>query len=283
MLRFQISFPEDWPDRAPVITFLQDVFHPLVTPLTTYTYSARDRGTDTFSAADQEKLPPGGLVLREGFPEWFEDVAPTMQAQDGGVNSEEQAESQGESSQIPHIVEVLHYLSLAFTVPDILDDVPLASAANPSAWHAWRSYRAKVLGERARSPTIKSPRAGSVSDASEGSLSPRSRQQPGGARRPGEWNWTGVWEERVRKVVHTSRAEIALFGGEGAGVVSCCNSSRKHQRCPSLPRLTEARAALELFCTQHIRLTCTKQIDFAKVDEEALASIIQQIETQADS
>lgn len=220
ILRFQISFPEDWPDRAPIITFLQDVFHPLVTPLTTYTYSTRERGTDTVSAADQEKLPPGGLVLREGFPEWFGGSASTTEARESEAGGEEPADDKENTFRPPHIVEVLHYLRLAFSVPEILDEVPLASAANPSAWHAWRSHRAKYFGERARSPIVKSPTVGSVSEASEGSLSPQSKQQPGGARRPGEWNWTGVWEERVRKVVHTSRAESALFGGEAAGVVS---------------------------------------------------------------
>lgn len=220
ILRFQISFPEDWPARAPVITFLQDVFHPLVTPLTTYTYSTRERGTDTVSAADQEKLPPGGLVLREGFPEWFDGAPPKQADHSGDTAAEGRPEIVESSIKSPHIVEVLHYLRLVFSVPEILDEVPLASAANPSAWHAWRSHRAKVLGERARSPSVRSPTVGSVSEASEGSLSPQSKQQPGGARRPGEWNWTGVWEERVRKVVHTSRAESALFGGEAAGVVS---------------------------------------------------------------
>jgi len=220
ILRFQIAFPEDWPDRAPIITFLQDVFHPLVTPLTTYTYSTRERGADTVSAADQERLPPGGLVLCEGFPEWFGGSTSAAEARENAMNGDGQPAREESTFGPPHIVEVLHYLRIAFSIPEILDEVPLASAANPSAWHAWHSYRTKVLGARARSPTVKSPTVGCVSEASEGSLSPQSKQQPGGARRPGEWNWTGVWEERVRKVVHTSRAESALFGGEAAGVVS---------------------------------------------------------------
>jgi hypothetical protein len=213
ILRFQIAFPDDYPDRPPVITFLQDVFHPLVTPLTTYTHSTRERG-GTISAADEEKLPPGGLVLKEGFPEWFAANA-------GKRDEDEQAASEGTEAAAathdapPHIAQVLQYLRLVFSAPEITDAVPLSSAANPSAWHAWRSYRAKVLGEnRAQSPA-KSLNGDASSD---GSLSPRAAQ-PGGARRPGEWNWSGVWEDRVRKVIAASRAEGTLFGGGGTGDV----------------------------------------------------------------
>lgn len=196
-----------------MITFLQDVFHPLVTPLTTYTHSTRERG-GTISAADEEKLPPGGLVLKEGFPEWFASEA-------GKKDEAEQADSEGAEAAAathdapPHIAQVLQYLRLVFSAPEITDAVPLSSAANPSAWHAWRSHRAKVLGEnRAQSPA-KSLNGDASSD---GSLSPRAAQ-PGGARRPGEWNWSGVWEDRVRKVIAASRAEGTLFGGGGTGDV----------------------------------------------------------------
>lgn len=219
VLRFRIAFPDDYPERPPVITFLQDVFHPLVTPLTTYTHSTRERG-GTVSAADEDKLPPGGLVLKEGFPEWFDhDVVEDGQTTGGEPAANDEGPGMQECAQVatPHVVQVLQYLRLIFSTPEIIDGVPLTSAANPSAWHAWRSHRAKVLGEtRAQSPANK--QGGDAS--SEGSLSPRAAQ-PGGARRPGEWNWSGVWEDRVRKVVVASRTEGTLFGGgEGGEVVS---------------------------------------------------------------
>lgn len=75
VLRFRIDFSEDYPGRPPVLTFISDVFHPLVTPVTTYTHSTRDPGTDTLSSADEGRLPPGGFALRHGFPEWFETSA----------------------------------------------------------------------------------------------------------------------------------------------------------------------------------------------------------------
>lgn len=32
------------------------------------------------------------------------------------------------------------------------------------------------------------------------------------ARQPGEWNWGGVWEERVRRGVEASQSEAVLYG-----------------------------------------------------------------------
>lgn len=211
------------------MTFLQDVFHPLVTPLTTYTHSTRERG-GTLSASDEEKLPPGGLVLKEGFPEWFEDDTPETGKRPEEETASGDADTTTEAHNAPpHIAQVLQYLRLVFSAPEIIDEVPLSSAANPSAWHAWRSHRAKVLGEnRAQSPAKSLNGDGS----SEGSLSPRTAQ-PGGARRPGEWNWSGVWEDRVRKVIVASRTESTLFrGGETDDVVSCSRSLSAASGCP---------------------------------------------------
>jgi hypothetical protein len=199
-----------------VVTFLQDVFHPLVTPLTTYTYSTRERG-GTISAADEEKLPPGGLVLNEGFPEWFDRTtaeAARIKEQEPGITEAADTLTAAHNAP-PHIAQVLQYMRLVFSAPELIDGVPLLSAANPSAWHAWRSHRAKVLGEnRAQSPA----KFLNGDASSEGSLSPQAAQ-PGGARRPGEWNWSGVWEDRVKKVVVASRAEATLFGGGETGEV----------------------------------------------------------------
>ena len=160
-------------------------------------------------------------MLKEGFPEWFSNGASeAIKKDEDGQAAGEGAEAAADTHNAPpHIAQVLQYLRLVFSAPEITDAVPLSSAANPSAWHAWRSHRAKVLGEnRAQSPA-KSLNGDASSD---GSLSPRAAQ-PGGARRPGEWNWSGVWEDRVRKVIAASRAEGTLFGGGGMGdVVSDC-------------------------------------------------------------
>ena len=202
------------------MTFLSDVFHPLVTPLTTYTYSTQDTGADTVSAADKDRLPPGGLSLRHGFPEWFDAV------RDGAINKgvgeaqlehdeHSAASMSGTKSTSIFTVEVLQYLRIVFDTEAILDSVPLEAAANMGAWHAWRSHRAKLLGGRASPVTILSNNASDP--ATERSTSPR--QQPGGARRPGEWSWQGVWEDRVRKSIQASMSEHMLYGGDHSDVV----------------------------------------------------------------
>ena len=181
-------------------------------------------------------------MLKEGFPEWYDQSGGgsssskasevTASTKQQGDQSTAAGESGGETQEPtatpaspPHIVKVLQYLRLAFCAPEIVDSVPLSSAANPSAWHAWRSYRAKALGEqRSQSPAALPGAAAASGDASsDRSLSPRAAQQPGGARRPGEWNWSGVFEDRVRKVVASSRADATVFGGGGelGDVVSC--------------------------------------------------------------
>src|SRR5271168_3435100 len=70
-LRFQISFPPTYPSLPPLVTFSTDIFHPLITPLTTYMYSTDIHDSGTVSATDDERLPPGGFSLRDGFPGWF--------------------------------------------------------------------------------------------------------------------------------------------------------------------------------------------------------------------
>ena len=71
ILRFQIRFPPTYPDLPPLVTFTTDIFHPLIVPLTTYTFTTGSSDTDTVSATDEERLSPGGFSLRHGFPHWF--------------------------------------------------------------------------------------------------------------------------------------------------------------------------------------------------------------------
>ena len=167
-------------------------------PVTTYTHTTRDAGVDTVSSANEERLPPGGFNLHHGFPEW----SPSGRSET----------SIPSTARMPHIVEVLQYLRIAFDVAEMIDSVELSDAANTGAWHAWQSYRAKIRGKHTS--------RGSSDRSSSGSIgSPSGQQQPGGARRPGEWNWQGVWEDRVRKSIIASNTENALYGGDGNSVV----------------------------------------------------------------
>ncbi|KAK2882385.1 hypothetical protein FQN49_000409 [Arthroderma sp. PD_2] len=180
ILRFQIRFPPLYPDLPPLVTFATPIFHPLVVPLTTQTYSNRPSDLDSVTGAVEEQLPPGGFSLRHGFPHWF------GRAKGSAVNStassrstsgqtagsvdiqteQDESESQGQTdgglegiaariSPIPcklrslkehgstHVTAVglLEYIRSTFDDETVLDSIPLEAAGYPNAWHAWRAHR----------------------------------------------------------------------------------------------------------------------------------------------
>ncbi|KAF2735316.1 hypothetical protein EJ04DRAFT_465055 [Polyplosphaeria fusca] len=229
VLRFQISFPTTYPALPPLVTFSTDVFHPLLTPLTTYTYTTGSSDTDTVSATDDERLPPGGFSLRHGFPHWFgrarRSAASSRNVSGSGVASPARSHTPiaadlgdavpgaGDGHTEPEIadahvtiVKVLEYMRATFSDEAVLDSLPVEAAANPGAYHAWRTYRASILSSAPASDS----QASGTGRASEGSTLVKNR-------RPGEWNWEGVWEERVRKAVRYSLSEPVLFGGGTPG------------------------------------------------------------------
>lgn len=254
ILRFHVDFGPGYPAQPPVIRFSSDVFHPLVTPLTTYTHTTRDANTETVSSADENRLPPGGFVLKHGFPEWFSDLTETRDGQNHarGVDRVQTAatESFHQESEVrrpeaqppPHIAEVLQYLRVAFDAEAVIDSIPLDVAANSGAWHAWKAYRSRLPSGRPPS-ALRNP-AGGGDAVSERSTSPR--QQPGGARLPGEWNWQGVWEDRVKKSVFSSNSEQMLFAGDSNDVVS---------------------SKMRMYLTFR-KVSCMCQINFLKMDPE---------------
>lgn len=234
-MRFQISFPDAYPRLPPLVTFSTDMFHPLITPLTTYMYSTDVQDNGTVSATDEERLPPGGFSLRHGFPDWFQRRSrssasnrPMMSGQQPAQTPPRQPKSTGRSGGTPgsrasavgdspgfadthktdiSTFEVLRYIRSTFDDEAVLDAIPLEAAGNPGAWHAWRTHRQDSSGkeeeeERAPPPV---PAKYDVPTA------------PGGVRKPGEWNWEGVWEARVKKGVDASVSEAVLYGGTGAG------------------------------------------------------------------
>ncbi|TRX98835.1 hypothetical protein FHL15_000177 [Xylaria flabelliformis] len=188
----------------------------------------------TVSATDEERLPPGGFSLRHGFPDWFgrrgrksadnkksdRDQAarqtphrppPPTDLSSGGTHSSRNS-AMGQSPgffdtkrEEVSIFAVLHYIRSTFDDEDVLDTIPLEAAGNPGAWHAWRTYRVEKGKEFEPLSSGDGVDAAATSTTSQGS-----------ARRPGEWNWEGVWEERVKKGVSTSLSEPVMFGGVGA-------------------------------------------------------------------
>lgn len=239
MLRFQVSFPPNYPSLPPLVTFSTDVFHPLLTPLTTYTYTTGSSDTDTVSATDEERLPPGGFSLRHGFPQWFgrarRSAASSRNVSGSSVGTPAQSYTPTPSdprdtptapldlSSIAaptvapvSIAAVLDYIRSTFSDEQVLDSIAMEAAANPSAYHAWRAHRAAALQTQLSSPTSTSAesQASSQGRMVEGSTLVRNR-------RPGEWNWEGVWEERVRKAIKASLSEPVLFGGTAGEDIVC--------------------------------------------------------------
>ncbi|ETN44107.1 uncharacterized protein HMPREF1541_10657 [Cyphellophora europaea CBS 101466] len=213
ILRFEITFPSAYPDVAPVVTFSTDVFHPLVVPLTQYTFStSAPESTGTVSASDEYRVPPGSFSLRHGFPQWFRhgtiarsslenkfELEPT-----GALSAESAASGQEtltdtlDSRKIT--LQLLHHIKQSFEDAEFLDNLPFAVVGNPSAWHSWRAYRGL-----ARSQT----RGRSLGDDEPAEKPPSSPKQMS------DWNWDGVWESRVRNGIDSSISEAGLFTNQG--------------------------------------------------------------------
>jgi hypothetical protein len=242
ILRFRITFPPSYPSLPPSVTFSTDIFHPLLTPLTTYTYTTSSTGSDTVSATDDERLPPGGFSLRHGFPQWFgrskrkasKLTTPPRQSDIRFSNDRRNdnrippsptsvpSESPGSegyttSLAIP-IVRVLRYVRSCFDDESVLDSIPLEAAGNPGAWYARQTYLRKsapkesALGMEDDDSSVDNSKEKDKS-ASAMPTTPLKRS----ARKAGEWNWEGVWEERVKKGVEGSLAEPVLYGNVTGG------------------------------------------------------------------
>lgn len=198
ILRFHVSFPADYPRLPPLITFATDIFHPLLTPLSTLTYTTDIQDSGTVSATDDERLPPGGFSLRHGFPAWFNRSTRSL-----GVVQKQRI----------YIIEVLEYIKSTFEDETVLDSIPVEAAGNAGAWHAWRAYRSKF-------------NTTSNTTTSEPHTQADKRPSAPEARQPGEWNWDGVWETRARRGIAASLADSALYANAGAGDdLVCLNSN----------------------------------------------------------
>ena len=205
VLRFHISFPPSYPALPPLVTFSTDVFHPLLTPLTTFTHTTATSDADTVSATDEERLPPGGFS-ESAMQSPASTIAPVRSVAEDTTSSSPGVQT---SATGVSIVTILEYIRSTFSEEAVLDSVSLDAAANPGAYHAWRAYRGSVLpAQQPLSPTS--------TTSSEGVALGRNR-------RPAEWNWDGVWEDRVKRAVSASLAEPVLYGpAAGEDIVSRC-------------------------------------------------------------
>jgi hypothetical protein len=101
ILRFSIRFPASYPALPPLVIFNTDIFHPLIVPLTTYTFTTGSSNEAPVSATDEERLPPGGFSLRHGFPHWFgraqrtnDSVANSRNVSGGGSTADTAVENE---------------------------------------------------------------------------------------------------------------------------------------------------------------------------------------------
>lgn len=251
IIRFQISFTQSFPRSPPLITFSTDMFHPLVTPLTTYMYTTESQNIGTVSASDDGRLPPGSFSLQHGFPGWFgKDVlkkekgykeTPSNYTQETHLSMSENKDNPSSGEKLAHnidtektpgqevgIYELLRYIRSTFDNEDVLDQIPLHTASNPGAWHAWRTYRKKQdkikmttknVNDVVRSEELNNEKILPSSNLPLNFKSKDSIQKMDGSgilytktKKPGEWNWDGVWEVRVKKCVEASVSEGVLFG-----------------------------------------------------------------------
>ncbi|CAM1511430.1 Fc.00g089430.m01.CDS01 [Cosmosporella sp. VM-42] len=244
ILRFQISFPDSYPRIPPLVTFATELFHPLITPLTTYMYTTDIQDNGTVSANDGERLPPGGFSLRHGFPECFgrgrrsaagsrqvsgqqpPSRAPVKEASSNASTPASKTPPTGDlpvymqSSRDVSVYDVLRYIRSTFDDGSVLDSVPLTAAGNPGAWHAWRTHRRATgkLQEAVSAAGIGPAEAGEKGQGSEGAADTTKRGSSATTvRQPGEWNWDGVWVDRVKKGVAASLSESVLYGASATG------------------------------------------------------------------
>ncbi|OBR12427.1 LOW QUALITY PROTEIN: Ubiquitin-conjugating enzyme [Colletotrichum higginsianum IMI 349063] len=276
ILRFQISFPDTYPRLPPLVTFSTDMFHPLITPLTTYMYTTDIQDNGTVSATDAERLPPGGFSLRHGFPAWFgrgsrsnvgsrqisgQQQPPATPAKHGASSTATTPSSKATplggrpgyldtSRRDVSTYEVLRYIRSTFDDESVLDSVPLEAAGNPGAWHAWRtrqrqagkvftgdpvpqeredeetgpgdSAEGKKDQEEKNEENPPAPPAPETKSASSEFAIARKPISIGSSvaavpRKPGDWNWEGVWEDRVQKGITASLSEAVLYGAASVG------------------------------------------------------------------
>ncbi|KAL1953607.1 hypothetical protein VTO42DRAFT_2554 [Malbranchea cinnamomea] len=253
ILRFQIRFPPTYPDLPPFVTFTTDIFHPLIVPLTTYTFTTGSSDTDTVSATDEERLPPGGFSLRHGFPHWFgrskrSNVTSASSSRNvsGKVDKPAERFVKDEGQCHPVTADLKSGESGLSTPPSTsagtqpcISPVPVSSGTYGQ--HAridvpilnLLNYIRSTFDDETVLDSIPLEAAGNPGawhawrshrrttspetsrSGAQSSDSHKSRRNAPQARTPGEWNWEGVWAKRTQSGVQTSYLESVLFGTAG--------------------------------------------------------------------
>lgn len=244
-----------------MVTFSTDIFHPLITPLTTHMYAASVESDK--STTERPKLPPGGFSLEHGFPEWFggperpeavsghnrrSSLAPSIFSTKSSRRRSFKPPSASEKD-LPRYMQtdpktistysLLKYIRSTFDKAEVLDAVPLSAAGNPGAWHAWRTHRRKqekVDDKKMYRLSRLSILSGDTTkelgsergDVVESDAKSITSSLATTVREPGEWNWDGVWEDRVKKGVASTLTESVLYGASGISDDMVCCATLLH-------------------------------------------------------
>ncbi|KAJ5883401.1 uncharacterized protein N7473_010287 [Penicillium subrubescens] len=244
ILRFQIRFPDIYPDLPPLVTFGTDVFHPLIVPLTTYTFSTSSASDDPVSATDEERLPPGGFSLRHGFPHWFgrakrsglasgkssrnvsgntvgtvpgartasgrsrteSDVAPDGSAT--APSQDEQALAGDEKPRVSQVPSAAQFAEARTVVPvaELLEYI----RSTFDDEEVLDSLPVEAAGNPGAWHAWRAHRQGALGPSDLKRGSPQ-------ARLPGDWHWDGIWARRVRDEIEASHSDPMLFGSAARG------------------------------------------------------------------
>lgn len=183
------------------------------------------------------QLPPGGFSLQHGFPRWFVGSGPhgagsnTASAlpNEAPVDWLRPEVADGKRSEILSststisIIDVLRYVRSTFDTEEVLDSVPLAAAGNSSAWHAWQAHRRKdEAGKGSRSVGVRRGDGIRHRNGVQETRSGDNRSTAVALAHRGtsatDWNWEGVWEERVRRGIVNSTADSVLYRNSGDNI-----------------------------------------------------------------
>ncbi|KAL1993963.1 hypothetical protein VTN49DRAFT_2632 [Thermomyces lanuginosus] len=244
ILRFTIRFPPSYPELPPLVVFSTDIFHPLIVPLTTYTFTTGSSSEAPVSATDEERLPPGGFSLRHGFPHWFgraqrtasssaissRQVSGSSPAHEGRQQSagesgeDEKEEGDGQSrppsseKQAPRVSPApafapYHQTQRTVPVVELLNYIRSTfddeTVLDSLPFDAAGNQGAWHAWRAHRNPRSSRRDAGISRTSTPDSQAKKSTPQ---TRPPGEWNWEGVWAKRVRSGIEASQSDAMLFG-----------------------------------------------------------------------
>lgn len=188
------------------------------------------------STTERPRLPPGGFSLEHGFPEWFGGERRRRGVSPSAMSTKSARSTSGKPAappkDLPRYMQtdrktistysLLKYIRNAFDKAEILDAVPLSAAGNPGAWHAWRTHRrkqGKVFDDKKKKRMSRisdgQPKEGGSEQGDAVVSDAKSIASQSTTREPGDWNWDGVWEDRVKKGVASTLTESVLYGASG--------------------------------------------------------------------